>query len=214
MQSIFASVNEMTKPSCVRVSSQVSFPDPLATPLISVPSRKVTHRVSIGATSQTCPIPSRYTLPDSVTVINVIKLQTDYNKSRKSSLLDDMELEHGFRCRMGNTPAMYDAHLCQLEQYHVHDMCAKAVLTIRVTTIHTSAVVLDTGVMCSTSNNPGEILDISPSTVLLKPVVGAPQYMNKIRMSVPTYDIVDDYMLFDVPGQGVALPGSSSSSDL
>ena len=87
-------------------------------------------------------------------------------------------------------------------------------MTIRATKIHKSDTVLDIGVMCSASNNPGEILDISPSTVLLKPAVGAPQYMNEIRMSVPTYDITGDSILFDMPGQAVALPGSSSSSDL
>ena len=93
---------------------------------------------------------------------------------------------------MVNTQATHDARLCQLEQHYSHEMCAEAVLTIRVTNIYKSVAVLDTGAMCSASNNPGEILDISPSTVLLKPTVDAPQYMNEIRMSVPTYDIVGD----------------------
>jgi hypothetical protein len=37
--------------------------------------------------------------------------------------------------------------------------------------------------------------------------------MNEMRMSVPTYDIAGDSILFDAPGQAVGLPGSPSSSD-
>ena len=80
-----------------------------------------------------------------------------------------MQLEHGFCRRLGNTQATHDARLCQLEQFYVHELCAETVLTIRDTKIHTSVSVLDTGDMCSASNNPGEILDISPSNVILKP---------------------------------------------
>ena len=51
MHSIFSPANEMTKSSCVCVLSRASVLAPFAPPLLSAPSRKVAHRVSIGVTS-------------------------------------------------------------------------------------------------------------------------------------------------------------------
>ena len=64
-------------------------------------------------------------------------------------------LEMGKLRRSGNTPATQLSRLLQLEAYSV----------------------LDTDATCSASNDPAEITSFLPSTVLLKPAVGPPQYM-------------------------------------
>ncbi len=152
-------------------------------------------RVSIAAYSQTCPVPSRCLLPAFVAVAQALRNRTSYNKHHKSSLLDAMALEFGFRRRSGNTPATQASRLLQLQAYYAyedyfeHTLRAASVLTIRVPKVQPRAAVLDTGASCSASNNPDVILEILPSTVLLKPAVGPPQSMREVRMTIPTFDI-------------------------
>ena len=47
--------------------------------------------------------------------------QTSYNKYHKSSLLDVMTLEFGFRPRSDNTPATQASRLLQLQVYYAYE---------------------------------------------------------------------------------------------
>jgi hypothetical protein len=71
--------------------------------------------------------------------------------------------------------------------------------------------------MCSTLvrhvHDRAEITVFLPSTVLLKPVVGPPQSMCQVRLSIPIFDNTGTVFLFEVSGQVVALPGLPSTLD-
>ena len=216
IQALFTA-NEPTKPSCLRVLSQDSV-DPSS--FLLVPHQEVARRVSIAAVSQACLVPSRCLLPASVAVAKGLLSQPSYNKRHQSSFLDDMELEFGFRRRSGNTTSETQlSRLLQLqayytyEDYYEHTLRDASVLTIRPQKAQTRAAVLDTGATCSASNSPAEILELLPSTVLLKPAVGPPQSMREVRMTVPTFDITGASLPFEVSGQAVALPDLPSTLD-
>ena len=117
----YFTANEPTKSSCLRVLSQASL-DP--SPFSSLPlalRQKVVRRVSIAADSQACPVPSRCLLPAFVHAAKALLFQTSCNKHHKSSLLDAMELEFGFRRRSGNTPATQVSRLLQLQAYYAYE---------------------------------------------------------------------------------------------
>jgi hypothetical protein len=158
-------------------------------------------------------------IPAFVTIAQTLRLQTSYNKYHKSSFLDVMELEFGFCRRSGNTPATQLARLLQLETYYAYEeyyedvLRDESVLTIRTLKDQQSATVLDTVTTCSASNNPAEITVFLPCTVFLKPVVGPPQYMCQVSLSIPTFDNTGAGFLFEVTGQSVALPGLPSTLD-
>ena len=63
------------------------------------------------------------------------------------------------------------------EDYYEHTLRDASVLTIRAQKAQTRDTVLDTGATCSASNNPAEILEILPFTVLLKSGVVPSQSM-------------------------------------
>ncbi len=218
IQALFAT-NEATKSSCLRVLSQDFVDSSSASSLLSAPSRKVERRVSITDDPQICPVPSRCLLPAFVTVTQALRLQTSYNKHHKSSLLDAMEFEFGFCRCSGNTPATQLSRLLQLEvyyayeEYYEHALRDASVLTIRTLKVQPRAAVLDTDTTCSASNDPAEITVFLPSTVLLKPAVGPPQYIRQVCLSVPTFDNTGASFLLQVPGQAVALPGLPSTLD-
>jgi len=201
------------------ICNSVSVDPSPASSLFSAPSRQVERRVSFAAEPRIYTVPSRCLLPAFVVIAKALRHQTSYNKRYKSSFLDAMELEFGFCRRSGNTPENQLARLLQLEasctyeDYYEHALCDASVLTIRAFKVPTHAAALDSVATCSASNNPAEILEILSSTVLLKPAVGPPQSMREIRMIVPTFDITDDPLHFDVPGQAVALPGLPSTLD-
>ena len=98
-----------------------------------------------------------------------------------------MELEFGFRRRSGNTSETQLSRLLQLqayytyEDYYKHTLRDASVLTIRAPKVQTRTAVLDTGVKCSVSNNPAEILEILPFTVLLKPAVDPSRCIREVH---------------------------------
>ena len=207
LQTLFET-DEPTKRSCLRVVS-----DSVASSLA------VERRVSIAADSHIRLVPSRCLLPAFVAIAKDLRRQRSFNKQHRSSLLDAMALEFDFCRRSGNTPENQLARLLQLEAYYAyedyyeHALRDASVLTIRALKAPTRAAVLDTGATCSASNDPAEITALLPSTVLLKPAVGTPQYMRQVRLSIPTFDNTGAPFLFQVPGQAVALPGLSSTLD-
>jgi hypothetical protein len=218
IQAIFAA-NAPTKPSCLRVLSQNSVdPSPVSS-LFLTQRQKAVRRVSISTVSQACSVPSRCLLPASVAVAKDLLFQTSYNKSHQSFFLDDMDSEFGFRRRSDDTPETQLSRLLQLQAYHAyedyyeHTLRDASVLTIRAPKVQSRTAVLDTGATCSASNNPAEILEILRSTVLLKPAVGPPQSMREVRMTVPTFDITDAPLHFEVPVQAVSLPDLPSPLD-
>ena len=88
-----------------------------------------------------------------------------------------------------------------------------SVLTIWDPKVQPIATVLDTDATCSTSNNPAEILEILPFTLLLKPAVGPPQSMREVCTTVPVFYITGASLPFEVSGQSVALPDLPSTLD-
>lgn len=99
-------------------------------------------------------VPARCLLPEFVPVAQVIRLQTHYNKHHKSSLLDAMELEYGFRGRCDNNSETQAARFQQLvtyyahQDYYDHTLRDASVLTIRDPKVSQCATVLDTGATC------------------------------------------------------------------
>jgi hypothetical protein len=85
------------------------------------PPTPALKKVSITDDSQICPVPLRCLLPDFVSVAQALRRQTSYNKHHKSSLLDVMELESGFRHCSGNTPAIQLSRLLQLETHYTYE---------------------------------------------------------------------------------------------
>jgi hypothetical protein len=155
----------------------------------------------------------------SVAVAKGLLFQTSYNKRHQSCFLDDVVSEFGFCSQSGDTPETQLSRLLELQTYYVcedyyeHTLRDTSVLTIRDPKIQPGAAVLDTVATCSASNNPAEILEILPSTVLLKPAVDPPQSMWEVLMTVPTFDITGAPLHFEVSCQVVILSVLPSTLD-